>query len=82
MTTSPLIERLEFPSVVLDLPVDEMAPPFASTIARLPDTERPPLPERSVGTFGEAEWEKVAAGVLAGFGGGIVAAFALTVLVL
>ncbi len=82
MTTSPLIERLEFPSVAPALPVEQMAPPFASTIARLPGSERASLPQQTSGAFGEAEWEKVAAGVLAGFGGGIVAAFMLAVLVL
>ncbi|MBT5775495.1 MAG: hypothetical protein HOH95_14095 [Dehalococcoidia bacterium] len=81
MTTSPMIERLEFPSIAPTLPVEQMAPPFASTINRLPGMERAALPQ-AVGGFGEAEWEKVAAGVLAGFGGGIVAAFALSMLVL
>ena len=82
MTTSPMIERLEFPSIAPTLPVEQMAPPFASTLNRLPGAERTALPQQTAGAFGEAEWEKVAAGVLAGFGGGIVAAFALTMLVL
>ena len=82
MTTSPLIERLEFPSVVPTLPVEQVAPPFASTISRLPNSERVTLPDQPSGVVGEADWEKVAAGVLAGFGGGIVAAFMLAVLVL
>ncbi len=82
MTTSPMIERLEFPSIAPTLPVEEMAPPFASTISRLPGVERAALPQQATGAFGEAEWEKVAAGVLAGFGGGIGAAFMLSMLVL
>lgn len=82
MTTSPMIERLEFPSIAPALPVEQVSPPFASTLTRLPGAERSALPQQTAGAFGEAEWEKVAAGVLAGFGGGIVAAFALTILVI
>jgi len=81
MTASPLIERLEFPSAAPALPDVETAPPFASTVARLPETERP-LPERVPQTSGTAEWEQIAAGVLAGFGGGIVATFLLALIVL
>jgi len=80
MTTSPLIERLEFPSAVRPLPSEEVVPPFAATVSRLPDTERA-LPERVPHTSGVADWEHVAAGVLAGFGGGLVAAFVLAMLV-
>jgi hypothetical protein len=82
MTTSPMIERLEFPSIVPTLPIEEMAPPFASTFNCLPGMERVALPQQAVGAFGEAEWEKVAAGILAGFVGSIVAAFMLSMLVL
>jgi hypothetical protein len=77
VTTSPAIERLEFPGVVRELPGQQAELPAALTVNRLPTEERAVFPAQAGGTFGEAEWEKVAAGVLAGFGAGIVAAFML-----
>jgi hypothetical protein len=83
MTTNSLIERLERrqPEAVPALPVLDNAPPFASTISRLPNSERS-LPENGTSRFAGTDWEMVAAGILAGFGGGIVWAFILSTILL
>lgn len=77
VTTSPVIERLEFPSAALELPMQQTELPASLTMNRLPTDERPVFSAPTGATSGEAEWEKVAAGALAGFGAGIVAAFTL-----
>ncbi len=82
MTSSPTIERVEFPSAILELPVEAVEPPHAAMADRMPAFEQARRPVPTPSAFGEAEWEKVAAGVLAGFGGGIAVAFLTAMVVL